>query len=309
MQPLNELIIELSRNCNLACTMCGFGGQATRPEWFMPLEDLARVLDAVQPTPAVIRLNGRGESTIHPHFVQALQLVRSEAPGARINLFSNMAAVKPEALRALMDCDAQLFVSVDSPDPARARAIRRGSDLHRVAANIERLASHDPRPFVIFTLQEANFEDVLPMAHWALERRLQLLVNVLRRDEGIEPFRAMVSQRAAELRDWFRTVAALYADTGLACLLPDRVQGVDMGGAGTAATHGGMDRCPALDRELCVLHDGTVTPCNMFEPTALGNLFTQSLDELREGPAAARFRATHHRNPYCADCACLGGTA
>jgi hypothetical protein len=69
MQQLKELILELSHNCNLACVMCGFGGQPVRRERFMSQDMLDRILSQVPAAPQAIRLSGRGESTIHPEFV------------------------------------------------------------------------------------------------------------------------------------------------------------------------------------------------------------------------------------------------
>lgn len=306
---VNELILELSYNCDLACAMCGFGGKDVEPTRFMSPETVTRVLAAIDPPPGVVRLNGRGESTIHPKFVEILRQVRARCPAARINLFSHLSWSRSGVLDALVDCGVQLFISMDSPDPARLEAIRRRARYEKIVANIERLASHTPRPFLIFTLQEANFDDVVPMARFSVERRLHLLVNTVRRDKGIETFQEMVRARADELRLAFREVAALYRGQQVACYLPDRIQGVPISSDGTQATYGGRSGCPAIERELCVLFDGTVTPCNMFNPFVYGNILESSLAEIREGERFRWFRENHKQHPYCSNCACLGGTA
>jgi len=306
---LDELIVELSYNCNLACTMCGFGGGKIDAERFMSLATLEHVIDSVHPEPRVIRLNGRGESTIHPRFVEALRYVRHRLPSSQINLFSHLSGTKSSILDALMECGVQLFISLDSPVPERAEAIRRRSRFDSVMANIERLRDHKPRHFLIFTLQEVNFEDLLPMAEFAASWGLHLLVNAVRRDEGIEPFQALVAKRAGDLRGWFAEIADLYEGLDVDCHLPDQIQGVQLSEADTVRTHGSLDRCPALERELCVLHDGTVTPCNMFNPYVYGNLLEQSLDDIRKGERFLWFRDHHKDHYYCANCACLGGTS
>ncbi len=312
MQPvtaLNELILELSYNCNLACVMCGFGGGPVLPGRFMTRETLGRVLDAVDPPPRVIRLNGRGESTIHPEFVDILRHVRGRYPGTQINLFSHLSSARPGVIDAIIECRVQMFVSMDSPDPERLVAIRKRSSYGSIISNLDRLATHVPRPFVVFTLQEANFDDVVPMARFALERELHLIVNTVRRDMGIEPFQLLVQNRADDLRGAFREVSKLYSGRGVSCFLPDRIQGVEILADGTRATYGGRRRCPAIDSELCVLFDGTVTPCNMFNPFTYGNILQSSLKEIREGASFRWFSEHHKEHPYCANCACLGGTA
>ena len=305
----DELIIELSRNCNLACTMCGFGGGPIIPEQFMSMEVLELVLDALEEPPKTVRLNGRGESTIHPHFVAALRLVRERFPASGVNLFSHLSSVKRDVLGALIEHGVQLFISMDSPDPDRLAAIRRRSSFTRLVANIDRLGDVRSRPFIIFTLQEQNFDDVESMARFAVGRRLHLLVNAVRRDEGIEPFQHLVRQRTEVLRAAFDAAEALYEGTQLQCILPDQVQGVVVRGPGARSTYGSRRRCPAIERELCVLHDGTVTPCNMFNPYVYGNILEESLAQIRSGSSYRWFSENHKTHYYCANCACLGGTA
>lgn len=311
MQPvtaLGELILELSYNCDLDCVMCGFGGKVVSPERFMSEATLDRVLDAVEPPPRAIRLNGRGESTLHPNFVGILRHVRARLPRAQINLFSHLSWSRAGVMEALLECGVQLFVSMDSPDPTRLASIRRRTKFEKVVANLARLERHEPRPFLIFTLQEANFDDVLPMARFAADRNLHLLVNSVRRDVGIEPFRDLVASRSGELRAAFREVADLYAGRRVSCHMPDRIQGIVIAEGHTRATYGGRARCPAVNSELCVLFDGTVTPCNMFNPYVYGNVLEASLREIREGERFRWFEEHHKEHAYCANCACLGGT-
>lgn len=307
--PLKELILELSYNCDLACVMCGFGGKRVDRERFMTEETVARVLDAIDPSPHVIRLNGRGESTIHPRFVQILHQVRTTCPAARINLFTHLSWRRPPLMDALIDCGVQLFVSMDSPVPETLHAIRKRSKYELIVANLDLLALHALRPFLIFTLQERNFDDVVPMAKFAVERELHLIVNTVRRDEGIEPFVQLVNERADDLRRAFNEVTELYRDQPVKCLLPDQVQGLTIAAQGSEATHGGLPRCPVIDHELCVLHDGTVTPCNMFNPYVYGNILKTSLGEILAGERVEWFSENHKSHPYCRNCACLGGTA
>lgn len=306
---LTELILELSYNCDLACVMCGFGGKRVSPERFMTEDTLRRVLDSVGLPPRSIRLNGRGESTLHPEFVRMLGLVRARFPTARVNLFSHMSWDKPRLLDALIENHVQLFISMDSPDPDRLQRIRRRCRPEKLMLNLERLRGHQPRPFLIFTLQEENFDDVVPMARFAAERDLHLLINAVRRDHGIEPFQAMVASRVDELRTAFEAALDAHRGRESTCHVPDRVQGVAILPNRAVATYGGRQHCPAIERELCVLFDGTVTPCNMFNPFVYGNILERSLMEIRTGPEFLWFRANHKAHPYCTNCACLGGTA
>lgn len=309
MNPLKELILELSYNCNLACIMCGFGGHPVRSDRFMSKETLTRALDAVHLPPETIRLNGRGESTIHPDFIQLLGYVATRFPQSRINLFSHLSTASEAVMSALLEHRVQLFISFDSPDPGRFVSIRVRSNFNRILANLDRLADSEPRPFLIFTLQEVNFDDVAPMARFAAERRMHLLVNTVRRDQGIEPFREMVQQRADYLRSAFEEAKAVFSGTGLRCILPDQVQGIHLGSSVAQTTYGSRNSCPAIESELCVLYDGTATPCNMFNPYVYGSLVHENLVSLRSGDKFRWFKENHKEHYYCSNCACLGETS
>ncbi|MCB1048444.1 MAG: SPASM domain-containing protein [Calditrichaeota bacterium] len=309
MKPLRELILELSYNCDLACIMCGFGGKRVDKGRFMTETTLLRALDAVGVPPQAIRLNGRGESTLHPQFGLMLQLVRERFPMSQINLFSHMSWDRPSVMDALLWNAVQIFISLDSSDPQRLEAIRHRACFEKIVANLDRLRDYTPRPFVIFTLQEENFGDIAAMAEFAAERNLHLLVNTVRRDEGIEPFRDMVAARADVLRDAFHRAGEVFRGRTVTCHLPDRVQGIIISDQDTVTTYGGMEHCPAIAQELCVLFDGTATPCNMFNPYVYGSVMQQSLTQLYESEAFRWFENNHKQQQYCANCACLGGTA
>lgn len=157
-------------------------------------------------------------------------------------------------------------------------------------------------------MQEANLHRIWEKARFARERSFHLLLNTIRRDEGIEPFVEMVTSQAATLRDTFAAIRALYEGSGLACLLPDQIHGIPMAD-GTAPTCGSQAACPALEQEICILVNGDVTPCNMFNPFVFGNVGDTPLAEILAGPERAWFRTHHKRHYYCANCACMGGTA
>lgn len=307
MQQLKELILELSHNCNLACVMCGFGGQPVSRERFMSQDMLNRILSQVPSAPQAIRLNGRGESTIHPEFVAMADRVHAAFPDAVLNLFTNLSISRPAVIDTLLRHDMQLFVSLDSTDAAELEAIRRGCLQSVILANLDRLAGLDRRPFIVFTMQEANLHRIGEMARFARARSFHLLLNTIRRDEGIKPFVELVASRAEALRDTFAAIRALYEGSGLACLLPDQIHGIAMAN-GTVPTCGSRAACPALEQEICILANGDVTPCNMFNPFVFGNVGTTPLAEILAGSERASFRVRYKEHYYCANCACMGGT-
>lgn len=306
---MKELILELSYNCNLACTMCGFGGRPVRRDRFMSWQMLELILAQITFELEAIRINGRGESTIHPDFVPMLERVHATKPGACINLFSNLSRSSSGVIDALLRHDVQLFVSLDSTDADELETIRRGCRQSVILENLDRLTGLSRRPFIVFTMQEGNLHRMVEMAQFARERRFHMLFNTVRRDKGIEPFVTMVLQRLKQIRDTYAFITRLYEGSGLVCLLPDQIHGITVRQSGTAPTCGSRKSCPALDEELCILVNGDVTPCNMFNPFVLGNVLETSLADILVGSKRVWFRKHHKENRYCSNCACMGGKA
>jgi len=305
---MKEIIVELSHNCNLSCIMCGFGGKPISKERFMTWGTLDRILDQLPCAPERIRLNGRGESLIHPDFVQMLGHVRAKFPTSVVNLFSNLSISSLKTMQALIDYDVQLFVSIDSPDPKELEAIRKGASFSNIERNLDLLQNAKRRPYAIFTIQEDNLHRLVEMTKYCTEKEMHIIFNTVRRDEGIEPFVELVKSKRAELIENYKKIRSLCADNGLACLLPDSIHGIFVA-EGTSQVFGNLESCPAFKEELCFHFDGVVTPCNMFNPYEYGNILDNDLDTILSGDRYLWFVENHKSYYYCANCACMGGTA
>jgi hypothetical protein len=72
-----------------------------------------------------------------------------------------------------------------------------------------------------------------------------------------------------------------------------------------AATCGTTSECPNIRTELCILYNGDVTPCNMFNPYVYGNINDNELDEILKGDKFNWFLKNHKSYYYCNNCACL----
>jgi len=89
-------------------------------------------------------------------------------------------------------------------------------------------------------------------------------------------------------------------------LYPDQLAGIQLKVTKPTQTHGTMQNCPALEKELCIFYDGTTTPCNMFNPYVYGNIFKQTLEEIWQSPERNKFLTSHKSHYYCQNCANLG---
>lgn len=146
--PLN-LDLELASTCNLACKFCKFGesefnAYLNTKDWdgksirrFMPLEMALSLLDEADRIgiPAV-KLNFRGESTLHPQFAKIAQYARS---CNFYEVLSNTNANSPvQALDGLMAC-TKVMVSLDSCDPEMYPKVRVGGNMDKAFFTIREL--------------------------------------------------------------------------------------------------------------------------------------------------------------------------
>ena len=122
MNKFKEVIIEISQNCNLECTMCGFGRMNNSKEKFMSLNRFMAVYDSVKNLTQSVRINGRGESTIHPEFKEIVEYIGKEK---EIILFTNGNYTNPMINNLLNSYNFQLYFSMDSTVDSKLEKIRK----------------------------------------------------------------------------------------------------------------------------------------------------------------------------------------
>jgi MoaA/NifB/PqqE/SkfB family radical SAM enzyme len=170
--------------------MCGFGKDANpfNKNKFLSFYNYKTILQQIGDKTKTIRLNGRGESTIHPDFVEILNYTKQIFPQLNINLFSNFSFKNDKVTDALVENGVQLFISMDSPIASELTAIRKGANFQFIENNIKQISKLPNRPFIIFTIQEANIQRIFDMAKFACANNCQILYNTIHRDDGIETF-------------------------------------------------------------------------------------------------------------------------
>jgi MoaA/NifB/PqqE/SkfB family radical SAM enzyme len=196
---------------------------------------------------------------------------------------------------------------MDSPVDKELSGIRRGVNFPLVNKNISLLKDLSNRPFIVFTVQEANINRIFDIAQYAHLHNCHIIFNAVRRDIGIEAFVKIVKENYDLIVEQFQKAKELYEHSQLQCIYPDQLAGIEIKVEKPVITHGTMTSCPALTTELCILFDGTVTPCNMFNPYVYGNIFNQSLDKIWNGKNREEFLVSHKSFYYCKNCAFIGG--
>lgn len=304
MQKFKLSIIELSQNCNLDCIMCGFGKRHNSPDKFMSYNQFLKIYDDFKNNTETIRLNGRGESTIHPDFKKIINHI---GYNNRMSLFTNGNYTNDEINQLFIKYDIELYFSMDSPNKVLLEQIRRGVHFDRINYNISQMNLKKTRPFIIFTIQEMNINEIIPIAEYAIEHNCHLIYNVVRRDEGIELFRKIIDKNKHKIINEFNHVEHLFYNLDINVFIPDQISGIRIKPDKRSTTCGSMDSCKKIDEEICILYNGDVTPCNMFNPFVYGNIKVQSIEDILSGEKKKWFIENHKSYYYCENCACLVG--
>ena len=302
MYDLDELIIELSQNCNLNCIMCGFGSIKNKPEKFMDFELFKSIYDTIGKHSKKIRLNGRGESTIYPNIKQAIDYIGNST---RISLFSNGNYIDNDLNDLFIKYDIELYFSMDSTDINQLEHIRRGINFNNLDKNINAMFNKFSRPFIVFTLQEVNIDQIVPIAEYAINKRCSLIYNVIRRDEGIEKFVNIIKENEPRIKKDFALVSKNYDNLEINVFIPNQIAGIKFLEGEHNFTCGSLEKCSRIDKELCVLYNGDVTPCNMFNPFVYGNIINDSIYNILSDKESTWFKENHKKYYYCKNCACI----
>ena len=136
---------------------------------------------------------------------------------------------------------------------------------------------------------EDNIHRIWDIGYFAFKNNFNIIYNTVRRDEGIEIFIKNVKSRIQTIKEDFIKVENLFNNSPLKCFYPSQISGITLHTKGSKKTFGERIKCPALDNELCILYNGDVTPCNMFNPYVLGNLSKDRINEILIGEKRKKF--------------------
>jgi radical SAM protein with 4Fe4S-binding SPASM domain len=313
--------IELTNYCNLACPMCPHE-QMERAVGYMRPELFRRVIDLAVPELEFAYLHHLGESLFHGRIGELIQYGR--ARGVAMGLSTNATYLDHRKARLLLESGLDfLVISMDGASPDTYERLRVGGDFATTIENVRaffemrRRIPNQTTVVVQMIVTEANRGEVEAFARlWGDVDGAQVMIKEARdwagqvdlvklgrrREHGLATGSALprpeVSPRldtsSAQARDAVSVRPRSPASGGLLSASVARVHQVP---------------CRMLWTELTVLWDGDVVPCvNVYEKqNVLGNLATQSLDEIWNGRAMKQLRRSHLADdvghiPVCATC-------
>lgn len=310
-----RIYVEPTSRCPQQCVMC------VRTAWSdeqgdMTDETFGALLDQLASLPQLrqVVIGGFGEPLLHPRIFDWIGILKHR--GLRVTVSTNGLLLESPACRSLVEAGLDsLVVSVDGFAPEIYAAVRRGSELDRVSANLRSLAEAKrrlgrpvPRVGLEFVLLKTNAAQLplLPAFARTVGAGFALVTNVL-------PHTPAMAEQAV-----YAHGAELPRLAGWAVATGDWLEWglVEL----PRMSAGTYRRCRFVEGKSAVIGwDGAVSPCYALMHSYpyytagrrknvtrydLGNITRRPLCEIWMSEGYARFRATVRRFdfPPCGDC-------
>lgn len=135
--PLN-LDVEVTNRCNLRCPFCvrEYDNEGTG---YMSLELFRRICKEVKGKVPAMKLNWRGEPTLHPNLAEFVRLAK-RAKVVEVMFNTNGTVLDAEMAEKLIAAGVdKVIFSIDSIRPERYREMRKGGELDDALINLHNL--------------------------------------------------------------------------------------------------------------------------------------------------------------------------
>ena len=297
-----KILLELTNNCNLNCVMCGIGKNGYDPSRDFPLDLLYSLSENVLKNTKLIRLNGLGESTIIPNFLEYLNILSELS--AQLEIVTNLTVANNKIWDKLLENNTNFLISCDSSSSQLFKSIRRGASFTSFKKNLKYIGTNISNPLqgqIIFTLMECNIPEITKVVDLAAKMGLGgVIINVVKVGSNqngwmYQQFENIIEQfqKAYDLADSFNVVLKL----------PDHIGNLPINK--NISNLSCQLHCNNPWEEIYIRYNGDLTVCNMLNPYIYGNCQNDSFEEIWKGLNAELFRTfvnTKYRHYYCKDC-------
>ena len=298
----NKILLELTNNCNLNCVMCGIGKNKYDPLRDLSIDLLYSLSENVLINANLIRLNGLGESTIMPNFLEYINIL-NDLP-AQLEIITNLTASNNKIWDALLENNTNFLISCDSSSSQLFESIRRGASFTSFKKNLQYIGSNISNPLqsqIIFTLMELNIHEITKVVELAAEMGLGgVIINVVKLDLNQNDW---MYQQFENIVEQFQKAYELAKSYNLVLKLPDHIGKLPVNK--NISNPSCQLICNNPWEEVYIRYNGDLTVCNMLNPYIYGNCQNDSFEEIWNGLNAELFRSfvnTKYRHYYCEDC-------
>lgn len=293
--------IEITNKCNLDCAMC------PRKNFGLVYEDmkpdvLKRVAEKI-PSSSEVILTGWGEPLLYPAISEAVSLFKNK--GCFVKLTTNGAFLNPEISKKLINSGLDsISISVDSFGALSDNDPRHKSfSVRNAVTNFISLRADRKKPFIVLqpTLHKGKEADLFELIKEGkrlgvdrinivrLDKRFNKNFDYLNGKEEYEIAKKIIALSAKEkIRVDFLPFTAF---TGFKRILFGIFGGL---------LYSKNKPCAKIYDYLYVTNSGKVTPCCSLPKYEIGDLLSQSVEEIWNSPNFKKFRK--NQNSVCQGC-------
>ena len=282
--------------------MCGIGKYGYDLSRDIPLTLLHSLCEGILSHASLIRLNGLGESTIMPNFLECLELITNLK--AQLEIVSNLTVQKPEIWDKLIENNTNFLISCDCANPQKYESIRRGAIFSGFLKNLEYIGKNISNPLqgqIIFTLMQINYNDLEDVIELAANNQLGgVIVNVVKSDNGEQSW---LNEKHEEIVKIFHKAHSLAESLDVKLKLPDHLGNFQI--KSNISNPSCESNCENPWNEVYIRYNGDLTACNMLNPYIYGNCKNYAFEKVWNGLNADMFRTfvnTKYRHYYCREC-------
>ena len=331
LPPLDFIVIETTRRCNLRCIHCAVSEEnslGAYEAFDLPIHLFRKLLPMLQEFKPLVQLSGHGETFLHPNFMEMLEEVTRA--GCKVTFQTNGTILTPRIVDDIVRMGVEsIVISIDGASPEVFEKIRRRASLNKIVDNIrlinetkKRLNQERPHLGVEFVAMRRNIHELPAVIQMAGELQVtnfqvaELVEYNMTRGESLtnDPVMAeWVLKAELEARKW-----------GINLRLPANIPGrqvVASGSAGpaldehflckielanervNAETYKGFRKtCKEPWDRMFVQYTGEVRPCCVINES-YGDLSSQTFDEVWSGPKYVSLRESLLSDQPLAACA------
>lgn len=252
-----RLVLELTNACNLNCIMCGRNAADFKPTVFDM--DVFRSFEPIMDTIEEVTLMGWGEPTIHPHFIEMLEIIDKHS--ARKYFCSNGMNLK-KIKDAIFDYHVDVFaVSLDGATDATNSRIRRGSKIEKITEDLKDIVRIKKErglkyPWInfVFCAMQSNIRELPDLVRLAAEIGIEEVKVVYLTVFGEDLMNESLWGQEELVREVFEEAIRVGEELGIVLKLPHYI------GEDEAGNKLHKD-CFVTWRDFFLGSDGYVRPC------------------------------------------------
>ncbi len=252
--------VVLTYACNSRCVMCPYTGglrekKAKELGLFMDPDTFRCVVDECTQNNSFLRITAGGEPLLHPDNIELIKYIQIKK--VRSGIITNGSVLNDDIIKALLDANCVIEISVDGADKNTYEQVRKGLDWDKLIENIRRLKhlrtqAGSKSPIIVSTVNQKG-------------------VNI-----------EMVRQFWEPIAD--KVIIRKYLTWGV---IPN-----DQSADKTPLLEDQSGPCPYLFQRITIDLDGSIRMCNydILGTISLGNVKTNSIKDVWNGDRLRGYR-------------------